>query len=309
MIETIEQLSTNKSTATSTLPSPLQPLQRLSWNYWWSWSRDGAGCFRELAPAIWEESEHNPRLLLSQVSEYRFAEMANDPVYCERVNKLANDFDEYMGLHPNVAAPLGTPGLGQTWSNQESVASITPEHPAAYFCAEFGVHNSLPLYSGGLGILAGDHLKSASDLNLPLVAVGLFYRFGYFRQRLNQEGWQQETYRTTFADELPLQSVDDELGRPLLVEVSMRGRLVRARAWRADVGRVRLYLLDTDVAENEEVDRLVTGHLYGGDRETRLVQEKMLGIGGVRLLRKLVLQPSVFHLNEGHSAFLTLELT
>ncbi|HEX9543540.1 MAG TPA: DUF3417 domain-containing protein, partial [Pyrinomonadaceae bacterium] len=185
MIETIEQLSTDKSTATSTLPSPLQPLERLSWNYWWSWSRDGAGCFRELAPAIWEESEHNPRVLLSRVSEYRFAEMANDPVYCERVNKLANDFDEYMGLHPSGAAPLGTPGLGQTWSNQESLASITPEHPVAYFCAEFGVHNSLPLYSGGLGILAGDHLKSASDLRLPLVAIGLLYHQGYFRQRLN----------------------------------------------------------------------------------------------------------------------------
>src|SRR5207237_1572765 len=171
-----------------------------------------------------------------------------------------------------------------------------------------GVHNSLPLYSGGLGILAGDHLKSASDLNLPLVAVGLYYRFGYFRQRLNREGWQEETYRPTLADELPIRSVNDEFGQPLLVEVSMRGRLVRARAWRADVGRVRLYLLDTDVAENEEVDRLVTGHLYGGDRETRLVQEKMLGIGGVRLLRNLGIQPSVFHLNEGHSAFLTLEL-
>src|SRR5256886_11760880 len=138
-------------------------------------------------------------------------------------------------------------------------ARIAREDPVAYFCAEFGVHNSLPLYSGGLGILAGDHLKSASDLNLPLVAVGLYYRFGYFRQRLNREGWQEETYRATFADELPLQSVDDELGRPLLVEVSMRGRLVRARAWRAEVGRVRLYLLDTAVAEIEQVDHLVTG--------------------------------------------------
>src|SRR6266566_1194378 len=170
MIETIEQLSTS----TSTLPSPLQALERLSWNYWWSWSRDGAGCFRELAPAIWEECEHNPRLLLSRVSEYQLTEMANDPVYCERVNKFANDFDEYMGL---------VPGLGQAWSNEESEVSITPEHPVAYFCAEFGVHNSLPLYSGGLGILAGDHLKSASDLRLPLLAIGLLYHFGYFRQR------------------------------------------------------------------------------------------------------------------------------
>src|SRR5437016_373733 len=277
-------------------PRTLQPLESLAWNFWWSWAPDGAEVFRDLDPGLWQQCEQNPRALLAQVSDLRFAQMAADPTFSDRVRCLAQHFETYMiDTHPQAKLNVA--------------ARITRENPVAYFCAEFGVHNSLPLYSGGLGILAGDHLKSASDLNLPLVAVGLFYRFGYFRQRLNREGWQEETYRATFADELPLQSVDDELGRPLLVEVSMRGRLVRARAWRADVGRVRLYLLDTDVAENEEVDRLVTGHLYGGDRETRLVQEKMLGIGGARLLRKLGLQPSVFHLNEGHSAFLTLELT
>ena len=284
------------ATRTRDLPATLQPLERLAWNYWWSWAPDGAEVFRDLDPGLWQQCEHNPRALLAQVSDLRLAQMAADPNFSDRVRRLAERFDMYM----SDARP----------SPKLNVASrITRENPVAYFCAEFGVHNSLPLYSGGLGILAGDHLKSASDLNLPLVAVGLYYRFGYFRQRLNREGWQEETYRATLADELPLRSVDDEFGRPMLVEVSMRGRLVRARAWRADVGRVRLYLLDTDVAENEEVDRLVTGHLYGGDRETRLVQEKMLGIGGARLLRKLGLQPSVFHLNEGHSAFLTLELT
>src|SRR6266436_1023933 len=278
------------------LPPNLQPLERLAWNYWWSWGPDGAETFRDLDAEVWEQCQHNARALLAQASDLRIAERAANPSYAERVRQLAARFDAYM----RDARPS---------PNLHLAGSITAAAPVAYFCAEYGIHNSLPLYSGGLGILAGDHLKSASDLNLPLVAVGLFYRFGYFRQRLNREGWQEETYRATFADELPLQSVDDELGRPLLVEVSMRGRLVRARAWRADVGRVRLYLLDTDIAENEEVDRLVTGHLYGGDRETRLVQEKMLGIGGARLLRKLGLQPSVFHLNEGHSAFLTLELT
>lgn len=295
MIETIEQLTINKSTATPTLPSPLQALERISWNYWWSWSRDGAGCFRELAPVIWEECEHNPRLLLSRVSEYRLAEMANDPVYCERVNKLASDFDEYMGLR-------------QSWSNQGNAAGLSPEHPVAYFCAEFGVHNSLPLYSGGLGILAGDHLKSASDLRLPLVAVGLLYHQGYFRQRLNREGWQQEVYRETDPEILPLHRVSSDDGSPLLIEVMIRERPVRAQVWRADVGRIRLYLLDTNIAENEETDRWVTGHLYGGDRETRIVQEMLLGIGGVRLLRRLNIEPHVYHLNEGHSAFLTLEL-
>src|SRR5437016_2819295 len=272
-------------TRTRDLPATLQPLERLARNYWWSWAPDGAEVFRDLDPALWQTCEQNPRALLAQVSDLRLAQIAADPTFSDRVRRLAELFDTYMSdTHPSPKLNVGS--------------RITRENPVAYFCAEFGVHNSLPLYSGGLGILAGDHLKSASDLNLPLVAVGLFYRFGYFRQRLNREGWQEETYRATFADELPLQSVADELGRPLLVEVSMRGRLVRARAWRAKVGRVRLYLLDTDVAENEEVDRLVTGHLYGGDRETRLVQEKMLGIGGVRLLRKLGLQPIVFHLSD-----------
>ena len=274
----------------------LQPLERLAWNFWWSWAPDGTEVFRDLDPGLWQQCEQNPRALLAQVSDLRLAQMAADPTFSGRVRRLTERFDTYM------SDTRPSPKLNVS-------ARITRENPVAYFCAEFGVHNSLPLYSGGLGILAGDHLKSASDLNLPLVAVGLFYRFGYFRQRLNREGWQEETYRAALANELPLQSVDDETGRPMLVEVSMRGRLVRARAWLADVGRIRLYLLDTDVAENEEVDRLVTGHLYGGDRETRLVQEKMLGIGGARLLRKLGLQPSVFHLNEGHSAFLTLELT
>ena len=278
------------------LTATLQPVERLAWNYWWSWAPDGAEVFRDLDPGLWQQCEQNPRALLAQVSDLRLTQMAADPTFSDRVRRLAERFDTYTS-DTRPSPKLNVP------------ARITRENPVAYFCAEFGVHNSLPLYSGGLGILAGDHLKSASDLNLPLVAVGLFYRFGYFRQRLNREGWQEETYRATLPDELPLRSVDDEMGRPMLVEVSMRGRLVRARAWRADVGRVRLYLLDTDVAENEEVDRLVTGHLYGGDRETRLVQEKMLGIGGARLLRKLGLQPSVFHLNEGHSAFLTLELT
>ncbi|HMF55029.1 MAG TPA: alpha-glucan family phosphorylase, partial [Pyrinomonadaceae bacterium] len=180
--------------------------------------------------------------------------------------------------------------------------------PVAYFCAEYGVHNSLPLYSGGLGMLAGDHLKSASDLGLPLVAVGLLYRYGYFRQRLRRDGWQEEYYGETHPSVLPITLVRDEQGTPVMVEVMMRGRRVRAQAWRAEVGRVQLFLLDTNIPENEETDRLVTGHLYGGDRETRVVQEMLLGIGGVRLLSDLGLRPHVYHLNEGHSAFLTLEI-
>ncbi len=277
------------------LPPNLQPLERLAWNYWWSWAPDGAETFRDLDAEVWEQCQHNARALLAQASDLRIAERAANPSYAERVRQLAARFDAYM------SDTRPSPNLHLT-------ESIRAESPVAYFCAEYGIHNSLPLYSGGLGILAGDHLKSASDLNLPLVAVGLFYRFGYFHQSLRSDGWQEESYRETDAGTLPLRSVNDEEGRPLRIEVAMRGRAVRACVWRADIGRVRLYLLDTNVAENEETDRLVTGHLYGGDRETRMVQEKMLGIGGARLLRRLNIEPSVFHLNEGHSAFLTLEL-
>ena len=277
------------------LPPNLQPLERLAWNYWWSWAPDGAETFRDLDAEVWEQCQHNARALLAQASDLRIAERAANPSYAERVRQLAARFDAYM----RDARPS---------PNLHLAGSITAAAPVAYFCAEYGIHNSLPLYSGGLGVLAGDHLKSASDLNLPLVAVGLFYRFGYFHQSLRSDGWQEESYRETDAGMLPLRSVNDEEGRPLSIEVAMRGRAVRARVWRADIGRVRLYLLDTNVAENEETDRLVTGHLYGGDRETRMVQEKMLGIGGARLLRRLNIEPSVFHLNEGHSAFLTLEL-
>src|SRR5882672_1713336 len=289
MIEAIELLNKKSLAEIPTLPSPLKALERLCWNYWWSWSADGAGVFRDLDAELWDACEHNARMLLARVSEYRLAEMATDPVYLDRVRKLADQFDEYMNATATALA-------------------IAAKHPVAYFCAEYGVHNSLPLYSGGLGVLAGDHLKSASDLGLPLVAVGLLYHYGYFRQRHNREGWQEEFYGETDPAQLPLHQVNAEDGTPLLVEVLIRERTVRAQVWRADIGRVPLYLLDTNITANEETDRWVTGHLYGGDRETRIVQEMLLGIGGVRLLRRLGVEPHVFHLNEGHSAFLTLEL-
>ena len=278
------------------LPPTLAALNDLAWNYWWSWAPDGPEVFRDLDPNLWQQCEQNPRLLLSQISDLRLTQMAADPAFTDRIQILRDRLNTYLSdLRP--------------WPRLQLKPEITAATPIAYFCAEFGVHNSLPLYSGGLGILAGDHLKSASELNVPLVAVGLFYRFGYFRQRMRSDDWQEEQYRENHYDELALNSVDDADGNPLLIEVTMRGRVVHARAWRADVGRVQLYLLDTNVPVNEPIDRLVTGHLYGGDRETRLVQEMMLGIGGVRLLHRLGIKPFVFHLNEGHSAFLTLELT
>jgi glycogen phosphorylase len=180
MIETTKPTAAAERTE-SKLPLPLQPLKRLSQNFWWSWSRDGASIFRDLDAEVWDQCEHNPCLLLARVSEYRFAQMATDPVYIERVKNLAKEFDEYMASEEGFRSSI-------------SNGAITREHPVAYFCAEYGVHNSLPLYSGGLGILAGDHLKSASDLRLPLVAIGLLYRYGYFRQQLRRDGWQEEHY-------------------------------------------------------------------------------------------------------------------
>jgi starch phosphorylase len=294
MVQVDEWIERRAAPRERTLPEPLRALGRLAWNYWWSWAADGAAVFRDLDPAVWEECEHNPRRLLAEVSEFRLMQMATDPVYNERVRHLAAHFDAYMTD-------------GRTWSGQTDT-KISSEHPVAYFCAEYGIHNSLPLYSGGLGMLAGDHLKSASDLSLPLVAIGLLYRYGYFRQRLRRDGWQEEHYGETHPSVLPIHHVVDEAGEPVTIEVLMRGRKVRAQSWRVDVGRIPLYLLDTNIPENEETDRWVTGHLYGGDRETRIVQEMMLGLGGVRLLRRLKIEPHVFHLNEGHSAFLTLEL-
>jgi len=294
MMQVDEEIGQGAVISERVLPESLRGLEQLAWNYWWSWSPGGTSVFRDLDPAVWEECEHNPRRLLSEVSEFRLMQMGTDPNFCERVDRLAKSFGEYMAD-------------GRAWDSGTE-KKITHEHPVAYFCAEYGIHNSLPLYSGGLGMLAGDQLKSASDLGLPLVSVGLLYRYGYFRQRLRRDGWQEEHYGETHATVLPIHQVKDEAGAPVFIEVLMRGRMVRAQAWRVDVGRIQLYLLDTNIDENEETDRLVTGHLYGGDRETRIVQEMMLGIGGVRLLRRLGVEPHVFHLNEGHSAFLTLEL-
>ncbi len=265
------------------LPSALDALDRISQNFYWSWNPDGTALFRELDPDLWIECEQNPRLLLKKVGQLRLWQKANDNDYVQKLNEFAERFDQYLA------------------ESKES-ASI------AYFCAEYGVHNSLPNYSGGLGILAGDHLKSASDLGTPLVAVGLLYRYGYFRQRIAHDGWQEERYADVFESELALTPVNDASGERITVSVLIRGREVFAQAWLAKVGRISLYLLDTNVEKNAEIDRLITGHLYGGSTETRIVQEKILGIGGVRLLRKLEASPSVFHLNEGHSAFLTLEL-
>lgn len=272
------------------LPDNLKALETIAWNYFWSWEKQGAEIFCELEPSLWEKCEQNPRLFLKKIKQFRLWQKSTDLNYVEKVNKLAEKLENYLSQEP------------------QNSGRVSLENPVAYFCAEYGVHQSLPNYSGGLGILAGDHLKSASDINIPLVAVGLLYRYGYFRQKIAHDGWQEERYLDVFESELALKPVLDEKGERILVSVHIRGREVFVQGWLAQVGRIKLYLLDTNLPQNDEVDRLITGHLYGGDAETRIVQEKVLGIGGVRFLRKLNYQPSVFHLNEGHSAFLTLEL-
>ncbi|MCA1632932.1 MAG: alpha-glucan family phosphorylase [Acidobacteria bacterium] len=296
MVQTISEIEPTVGGGTARmLPETIEALERISRNYWWSWMPDGTSIFRDLDQEVWNECEHNPRRLLKETSDYNLARMATDPVYVGRVRRLAEDFDAYMSAE------------ARTWA-AEHAREISRERPVAYFCAEFGVHHSLPLYSGGLGILAGDHLKSASDLGLPLVAVGLLYHHGYFRQRLRRDGWQEESYNQIDVNDLPMHLVRRADGSPVYLEMEMRGRAVRVQAWRVDVGRVALYLLDTNVEGNDAIDQMITGHLYGGDRETRCVQEMVLGVGGVRLLRHFGVEPHVFHLNEGHSAFLTLEL-
>ena len=273
------------------LPVALQDLATLAFNYWWTWSGEQLRLFSAIDHRLWEECHHNPVLFLRRVSRERLDEVATDPDYLQMVQRLMVRFRQYMQSPPRV----GLPGIG-------------PDRPVAYFCAEFGLHESLPLYAGGLGILAGDHLKSASDLGVPLVGVGLLYRQGYFRQRLNRMGWQEDYYIDHRFEDLPLVLMRTPTGQPLTVTVEIRGRQVQAQIWRVQVGRTDLYLMDSDLPQNDPIDRWLTGHLYGGNQETRIAQEILLGIGGVRLLHTLGITPGVYHLNEGHAAFALLEV-
>ena len=267
-------------------------LEELALNLWWGWQPDVTDLFRRIDPVGWERVGHNPIALLRQIDDDRLA---------------AADRDQSLVLQANIQARR----LGQyvaeedTWATRQ--AGVLRVVPAAYFCAEFGVHESLPLYSGGLGILAADYLKSASDLGLPMVGVGLFYAQSYFHQRIDANGWQQEIYGVTDVDTLPLRRAAAADGTPLLIEVCCGADHVKAAVWLAHVGRARLLLLDCNVAENALPTRELTARLYGGDELTRIRQEIVLGIGGLRALRAIGVRPIILHLNEGHSAFAVLE--
>ena len=278
-------------TVTPSLPSELERQRALVYNLRWAWNHDAIELFRWDGD-LWEQSGHNPALMLGTIDQGTLQSAASDEGFLAHLNRVSNDFDAYLKSE-------------STWfrKHHDGTNSLL----VAYFSAEFGVTDCLSIFAGGLGILAGDHLKSASDLGVPLVGVGLLYQQGYFRQYLNEAGWQQEEYRDNDFHNLPLTLERDREGGPLIIEVEYPGRRVAAQIWRAQVGRVALYLLDTNIAQNSRRDQDITDQLYGGDAELRLEQEMMLGIGGCRALEALGVRPSVYHLNEGHSAFLALE--
>ncbi|MDI6766604.1 MAG: alpha-glucan family phosphorylase [Bacteroidota bacterium] len=271
----------------------LKRLDTLAYNLWWSWNPPAQEIFREFSPLTWEVTNHNPIAVRKQFSETELRARLGDKDFLKRLLDVLDAFDKYMQHEPQILAERT--GKKQT-------------NPVAYFCAEFGIHECLPFYSGGLGVLAGDHVKSASDLGLPLIGVGLFYRQGYFQQHIDPNSGQHESYPTTDPANIPVELVTDESGKPLICSVTIGNSVVHFQGWRINVGRCRIYLLDTHVPENEEHFRGLTALAYGGDINTRIRQEIVLGIGGVRLLRAMGINPSVYHMNEGHAAFLTLEL-
>src|SRR6184192_4571052 len=274
-----------------TLPAALEPLREVSFNLWWTWEPLARRLFRHLDPDLWNRTNHNPVRMLQLSRQARLEELAQDKAFLRELKQVFEEFEKYLGRQ-------------DTYGKMGPGAAI--KRPVAYFSAEFGFHESIPNYSGGLGILAGDHCKSASDLDLNFVAIGLLYRHGYFRQQIDKDGVQQAINLNQNFYHLPIREVRRGEAN-LLISVLILDREVFARVWELRVGRVNVYLLDTDIPENNPEDRRITAELYGGDLEMRMRQEIMLGIGGVKALAALGTQPDVFHMNEGHSAFLALE--
>ncbi|MBX9626648.1 MAG: alpha-glucan family phosphorylase [Gemmataceae bacterium] len=273
------------------LPDRLKALHTLAYNLWWCWHADAVALFRRVNPDLFEALDHSPIRLLGATDQGRYEELERDDGFLAHMDRVAADLDQY----------LNAPTWFQETHGPDSALKV------AYFSAEFGIHESVPVYSGGLGVLAGDHLKSASDLGIPLCGVSLMYREGYFRQYLNPDGWQQERYPENDFFNLPLVLEKNPDGSPVQVSVDLPGREVKLRVWHIQVGRVPLYLLDANIPENRPEDRAITAQLYGGDQNTRIQQEIVLGIGGIRALEALGRRPTVVHMNEGHAAFAALE--
>ncbi|NOZ72905.1 MAG: glycosyltransferase family 1 protein [Chloroflexi bacterium] len=273
-------------------PPQLTRLHELAFNLWWAWSPLAQHLFKEIDAHLWEETNHNPIKLLRAVDSEKLQQLAKDADFLELYEKVLTAFDAYM--HPE-----------STWFSR-----TYPQHKddtIAYFSAEFGLHEALPIYSGGLGVLSGDHCKSASDLGIPLVGVGFLYPQGYFKQQISEDGTQEAIYEKLEFAEAPAQPALDANGQEIVISVDLPGRTVYAKVWRIQVGRIPIFLMDTDVSLNRPEDRVLAARLYGGDQEMRVAQEVVLGLGGVRALRALDIHPTVFHLNEGHAAFLNLE--
>jgi starch phosphorylase len=273
------------------IPEKIGRMSELANDLLYTWDRNVRSLFYRMDTNLWESVGHSPKLFLRRISQKRLEEAAEDRLFLDDYQRALTVYDNY------VKQPM-----------RNDITHLDPEKDlVAYFCAEFGLHESLPIYSGGLGILAGDHCKAASDMGIPFVAVGLLYRQGYFTQTIDNHGNQAAHYATTDFNDLPIETAKDENGEEIHVSVRANGREIQIRVWRAKVGRIRLYLLDTDLKENHQDDRSITHRLYGGDKLTRIQQEIILGIGGVRTLKALGLEPTVWHINEGHSAFQIVE--
>jgi len=287
MTGTVYQLEVNPQ-----IPERLARLEELANNLWYSWDRPTQGLFASLSHPLWSATNHTPKAFLKRADQKRLEATAENPVFLGALNRVVSAYDSYHEM-PIMAHVHGRP--------------FKEDDLIAYFCAEFGFHESLPIYSGGLGILAGDHCKAASDMGLPFIGVGLLYRQGYFSQTLSADGHQQAIYNDSDFDDLPITPVLDTHGKEILLHVEFPGRHIQAKVWEVKVGHVRLILLDTWLPQNTERDREITHRLYGGDKTTRIEQEILLGVGGVRALGILGLKPTVWHVNEGHAAFLILE--
>lgn len=273
------------------LPENLEKLRNIAYNLYWSWSPDSRELFRRLSMELWDDTNHNPVMMLSRLSQERLIEVSHDDGFIAYLNRVDSRLTEYLNE--------------KTWFQKNS--NYPENFNVVYFSAEFGLTECLQTYSGGLGVLAGDHLKASSDLGIPLTGIGLLYKEGYFQQYLNSDGWQHERYEMNDFDHLPMKLVKKENNETLVESVNLAGREVFFQVWKIEVGRIPLYLLDTNVQINSEADRKITETLYGGNVETRIQQEIILGIGGIKTLHALGIKPRVCHMNEGHSAFLSLE--
>ncbi len=283
----------NKITVKPQLPAKIDKLYDMSYNLWWSWNTEFLKLFKEMDIDLWEKCEKNPIKFLKLVSQEKLEEMAQNEEFINKYNKAVKNYEDYMNTK-------------STWFSKHYPNN--GDDLIAYFSAEYGLDETLPIYAGGLGILSGDYLKSASDMGVPLVGIGLLYKKGYFHQVIDGKGEQETLYKDINVNYLPIKPVKDKKDNDVLISIKMLSKKVYLKVWKIEVGRITLYLLDSDVEENDPEFRNITSMLYGGDQEMRIKQEIILGIGGINLLNTLGIKPSVYHMNEGHSAFLTLEL-